>query len=245
MRSAAPARTRPNSPMRTHGSGGSLCGYACGRMRGRLDTHLGAGTASADARSEAPDPCRHAALSAVQHSPSRTRNARSASCCAACSVLLAVACATACGTTQRWPPARADALRGIGKAARRAGGRRSGKRATAARGARGLHDPPNKKLITCIWVGVFETHCCCSAFLETPAPRVQQRCVLRAGRGGPASDSASAAADGRARCAREGVEPEIGLWHAQMPTFWWQVGIPKRRSGWCTTGRLYVLYARC
>ena len=157
MKSAAPARTRSNSPMRTHGSGGSLCGYACGRMRGRLDTHLGAGTASADARSEAPDPCRHAALSAVQHSPSRTRNARSASCCAACSMLLAVACATACGTTQRWPPARADALRGRGKAARRAGGRRSGKRATAARGARGLHDPPNKKLITCIWVGVFET----------------------------------------------------------------------------------------
>ena len=110
MRSAAPARTRSNSPMRTHGSGGSLCGYACGRMRGRLDTHLGAGTASADARSEAPDPCRHAALSAVQHSPSRTRNARSTSCCAACSMLLAVACATACGTTQRWPPARADAL---------------------------------------------------------------------------------------------------------------------------------------
>ena len=164
MRSAAPARTRPNSPMRTHGSGGSLCGYACGRMRGRLDTHLGAGTASADARSEAPDPCRHAALSAVQHSPTRTRNARSTSCCAACSMLLAVACATACGTTQRWPPARADALRGRGKAARRAGGRRSGKRATAARGARGLHDPQNKKLITCIWVGVFETHCCCSAF---------------------------------------------------------------------------------
>ena len=167
MRSAAPARTRPNSPMRTHGSGGSLCGYACGRMRGRLDTHLGAGTASADARSEAPDPCRHATLSAVQHSPTRTRNARSTSCCAACSMLLAVACATACGTTQRWPPARADALRGRGKAARRAGGRRSGKRATAARGARGLHDPPNKKLITCIWVGVFETHCCCSAFFTT------------------------------------------------------------------------------
>ena len=163
MRSAAPARTRPNSPMRTHGSGGSLCGYACGRMRGRLDTHLGAGTASADARSEAPDPGRHAALSAVQHRPTRTRNARSTSCCAGCAMLLAVACATACGTTQRWPPARADALRGRGKAARRAGGRRSGKRATAARGARGLHDPPNKKLITCIWV-VFETHCCCSAF---------------------------------------------------------------------------------
>ena len=36
--------------------------------------------------------------------------------------------------------------------------------------------------------------------------------MLRAGRGGPASDSASADADGRARCAREGVEPEIGLW---------------------------------